>query len=125
MQKLTKIDTNNGDEEQQLKNIFSSIWKSATSDITPVVQEIMQRIHNKSNNLQIDLTAVSDNNTVLEEVMVRLDTYFPGDVGVLAPIFMNFLELQPGQAVYLGANVPHAYLFGGNVPNLPYIFFFK
>lgn len=45
--------------------------------------------------------------------MIRLNEQFPGgDVGVLAPIFMNFIVLKPGEAVYLGANVPHAYLFG-------------
>lgn len=37
---------------------------------------------------------------------------FPGDPGVLAAMLLNFVRLQPGQALYLGAGVPHAYLSG-------------
>ncbi|MEU8889570.1 mannose-6-phosphate isomerase, class I [Streptomyces sp. NPDC048442] len=38
--------------------------------------------------------------------------HFPGDPGVLAAILLNHVELQPGEALYLGAGVPHAYLDG-------------
>ncbi|MFC5909380.1 mannose-6-phosphate isomerase, class I [Streptacidiphilus monticola] len=37
---------------------------------------------------------------------------FPGDVGVLAGLLLNHVRLVPGQALYLGAGVPHAYLHG-------------
>lgn len=37
---------------------------------------------------------------------------YPGDVGVLAAWFLNYLRLQPGQAVALPANEPHAYISG-------------
>lgn len=38
--------------------------------------------------------------------------YFPNDVGVLSIFFLNILQLKPGQAIFLAANVPHAYLSG-------------
>ncbi len=37
---------------------------------------------------------------------------FPGDVGLLAGLLLNHVRLQPGEALYLGAGVPHAYLHG-------------
>ncbi|MFT2019931.1 mannose-6-phosphate isomerase, class I [Streptomyces sp. 796.1] len=37
---------------------------------------------------------------------------FPGDPGVLAALLLNHVTLQPGEALYLGAGVPHAYLGG-------------
>ncbi|MFC1414612.1 mannose-6-phosphate isomerase, class I [Streptacidiphilus sp. N1-12] len=37
---------------------------------------------------------------------------FPGDPGVIAALLLNFVRLQPGEALYLGAGVPHAYLSG-------------
>ncbi|MEV0850629.1 mannose-6-phosphate isomerase, class I [Streptomyces sp. NPDC049954] len=37
---------------------------------------------------------------------------YPGDPGVLAAMLLNFVTLQPGQALFLGAGVPHAYLHG-------------
>jgi mannose-6-phosphate isomerase len=37
---------------------------------------------------------------------------FPGDRGVIAALLLNFVRLLPGEALYLGAGVPHAYLSG-------------
>ncbi|WP_433547374.1 mannose-6-phosphate isomerase, class I [Streptomyces sp. CA-294286] len=38
--------------------------------------------------------------------------HYPGDPGVLAAMLLNHVELQPGEALFLGAGVPHAYLDG-------------
>ncbi|WP_338677068.1 mannose-6-phosphate isomerase, class I [Streptomyces sp. SCSIO 30461] len=38
--------------------------------------------------------------------------HFPGDPGVIAAMLLNHVVLQPGEAMYLGAGVPHAYLSG-------------
>lgn len=36
----------------------------------------------------------------------------PGDPGVIAAMLLNHVTLQPGEAMFLGAGVPHAYLDG-------------
>ncbi|MFF5845132.1 mannose-6-phosphate isomerase, class I [Streptomyces massasporeus] len=38
--------------------------------------------------------------------------HYPGDPGVIAAMLLNHVRLQPGEALYLGAGVPHAYLDG-------------
>ncbi|MEU8622951.1 mannose-6-phosphate isomerase, class I [Streptomyces sp. NPDC048623] len=38
--------------------------------------------------------------------------HYPNDPGVLAAMLLNEVTLQPGEALYLGAGVPHAYLDG-------------
>ncbi|WP_031509767.1 mannose-6-phosphate isomerase, class I [Streptomyces megasporus] len=38
--------------------------------------------------------------------------HYPGDPGVLAAMLLNVVRLEPGEALYLGAGVPHAYLDG-------------
>ncbi|MEU1127307.1 mannose-6-phosphate isomerase, class I [Streptomyces sp. NPDC005899] len=38
--------------------------------------------------------------------------HYPGDPGVLAAMLLNYVQLQPGEAMFLGAGVPHAYLGG-------------
>lgn len=45
-------------------------------------------------------------------VCVSLARHYPGDPGVLAAMLLNHVRLQPGEALYLGAGVPHAYLDG-------------
>ncbi|MEU8710299.1 mannose-6-phosphate isomerase, class I [Streptomyces sp. NPDC048565] len=38
--------------------------------------------------------------------------HYPGDPGVIAAMLLNYVQLQPGEAMFLGAGVPHAYLGG-------------
>jgi len=47
--------------------------------------------------------------------VVRLAEAHPGDPGVLAPIFLQLVQLEPGEAVFLAAGVLHAYLSGAGV----------
>ncbi|MFD9816522.1 mannose-6-phosphate isomerase, class I [Streptomyces sp. NPDC059080] len=38
--------------------------------------------------------------------------HYPGDPGVLAAMLLHHVRLQPGEALFLGAGIPHAYLSG-------------
>ncbi|WP_432018982.1 mannose-6-phosphate isomerase, class I [Streptomyces sp. 1222.5] len=38
--------------------------------------------------------------------------HYPGDSGVIAAMLLNHVRLQPGEALFLGAGIPHAYLNG-------------
>ncbi|MGW7332040.1 mannose-6-phosphate isomerase, class I [Streptomyces sp. NPDC054840] len=38
--------------------------------------------------------------------------HFPSDPGVIAAMLLNHVRLQPGEAMFLGAGVPHAYIDG-------------
>ncbi|MGH3310656.1 MAG: mannose-6-phosphate isomerase, class I [Streptomyces sp.] len=45
-------------------------------------------------------------------VYASLAPHYPGDPGVIAAMLLNYVRLRPGEALYLGAGVPHAYLDG-------------
>jgi len=47
-----------------------------------------------------------------EQLVLRLERQYPSDVGVIAAFFLNLVKLNPGEALFLGANEPHAYLSG-------------
>lgn len=38
--------------------------------------------------------------------------YFPNDIGLLSPFILNTIELAPGEAMFLYAETPHAYVKG-------------
>ncbi|MFE0671720.1 mannose-6-phosphate isomerase, class I [Streptomyces sp. NPDC058867] len=38
--------------------------------------------------------------------------HYPGDPGVIAAMLLNHVRLQPGEALFLGAGIPHAYISG-------------
>lgn len=50
--------------------------------------------------------------TEKEQLALELEMQYPGDVGVISSFLLNYVKLRPGQALYLGPNEPHAYLFG-------------
>lgn len=49
---------------------------------------------------------------ILTKVFDHCNHYFPNDIGVLSIFFLNIVQMKPGQAIFLAANVPHAYLSG-------------
>jgi len=48
----------------------------------------------------------------LTSVYAEIARAHPGDPGVLAALLLNHFTLEPGQALYLDAGVPHSYLGG-------------
>ena len=44
--------------------------------------------------------------------MIKLNDEYPGDIGVLSPLFLNLVCLEPQQAMYLPAGELHGYLEG-------------
>lgn len=44
--------------------------------------------------------------------VIELSKQYPGDIGVLAPLLLNVIRLEIGQAVYLPAGELHSYLAG-------------
>lgn len=46
------------------------------------------------------------------DVVEKCHRYYPGDVGCFGPFFFNYLTLKPGEALFLPASEPHAYISG-------------
>jgi mannose-6-phosphate isomerase len=51
---------------------------------------------------------------LLTNLFLRIAADFPGDVGCWCIYLMNYVILKPGESMFLGPNVPHAYIYGGN-----------
>jgi mannose-6-phosphate isomerase len=45
----------------------------------------------------------------------RFAEQYPGDPGILAPLYLNLIHLAPGEAIYLPAGILHAYVEGFGV----------
>ncbi|KAJ7027893.1 mannose-6-phosphate isomerase [Mycena alexandri] len=46
------------------------------------------------------------------DLVLRLNSQFPGDIGVFCAFLLNYVHLKPGEAIFLGAGEPHAYISG-------------
>ena len=54
----------------------------------------------------------------VRNLVVELDRQFPDDIGVFCVYLLNVVKLQPGEAIFLGAGEPHAYIDGGKAYNV-------
>ncbi|MGW3390934.1 mannose-6-phosphate isomerase, class I [Streptomyces cinereoruber] len=59
-----------------------------------------------------EATAAADRLGGAHAPYARLAHHYPSDPGVVAAMLLHHVRLKPGEALYLGAGVPHAYLDG-------------
>jgi mannose-6-phosphate isomerase len=85
-----------------LKKTFAVLMQSSQETVTHLLAKLISRL----NESQADDT--------ISKLLIRLDQQYPGgDVGVFSSLLLNYVSMEPGQAIFLGANEPHAYLSGG------------
>ena len=86
-----------------LKEVYSFVMHCSSSDVETTIRSVlrMQRSHLAP--------AVAKAVALADE----LNMQFPGgDVGVLSVFVLNIVDLGPGECLFMGPNVPHAYLSG-------------
>ncbi|MCE0482350.1 hypothetical protein HAX54_041031 [Datura stramonium] len=86
-----------------LQSVFTELMSASKDVVSEVIAKLISRLHVKNQAREL---------TEKEQVVLRLDMQYPADVGVLAAFLLNYVKLNPGEALYLGANEPHAYLYG-------------
>lgn len=84
-----------------LKLLYSELMHLQPEDIKQLVEQKMFAAR-AVNTLQNDII----------ETCHTLQQFFPDDVGVLAPLFLNIITLKPGEALFLKAGVLHSYIHG-------------
>ncbi|KAL1916262.1 uncharacterized protein VTP21DRAFT_5879 [Calcarisporiella thermophila] len=88
------------ENKKVLKHLFTALMTSEAPRVKTQLEKLVARL---------DPNAPAGS---MHELLARLHGQFPGDVGVFCALLMNYICLQPGQSIYLGANEPHAYLSG-------------
>lgn len=91
---------NNLEESVVLKTLFTNFISCP-----------MEVINNSLNQMITRLESIQTL-TSLQKLILRLNQQYPNDIGVFSPLFTNYIQLQPGQSFFIGANELHAYLSG-------------
>lgn len=55
---------------------------------------------------------IGDNQGEPWDTVRTMATYYPNDCGLFSPLLLNLIKLMPGEAMFLFAQTPHAYLEG-------------
>ncbi|PWI32688.1 mannose-6-phosphate isomerase, class I [Vibrio albus] len=86
-------------DEEGLQTFFRSMLSLEGTEKETAVQELLTYANAHQND---DLFAL----------ILELAELYPGDIGLFCPLILNVLTLQPGEAMFLHACTPHAYLKG-------------
>lgn len=90
-------------DEAALKACFSRVIFCDKSIVGEQIKKLVARVKQ---------LAGDEYDAALGDLLLRLNTQFPADVGCFVIYFLNRIHLEPGEAIFLKASVPHAYLDG-------------
>ncbi|XP_077987833.1 mannose-6-phosphate isomerase-like isoform X2 [Glandiceps talaboti] len=88
-----------------LKKCFTGMMMCTDETVAKQLSSLVERVSE-------DLEVKKDVSQCNGELLIKLHGQFPGDVGCFSIYFLNHLVLQPGEAMFLGPNEPHAYISG-------------
>lgn len=88
------------DKRSALRNLFSSLMSASEEATTTALNETTRAV--KMAKVRQDC----------DDLFLSLTGYYPGDVGCFAAYLLNHVRIVPGQALFMAANEPHAYLKG-------------
>lgn len=91
-------------EKSALRDLFHALMTADKSKLKSELAKLVARY--KSGGAKPDEEKVKD-------LVIRLEEQYPGDVGVFCAFVLNYVQMQPGEAIFLGAGEPHAYVSGG------------
>ncbi|KAG6412451.1 hypothetical protein SASPL_125130 [Salvia splendens] len=102
---VLRISKEDGEKKRKdvLRSLFTKLMSASKAVISDAVFKLINRL-----NIKRKVRGLTEK----EELVLRLEKQYPGDVGVIASFLFNYVKLKIGEALYLGANEPHAYLYG-------------
>ena len=95
--------------KEVLKKIFGAIMSTKEETYKQAVADLVKRYESKNE----EGVTIVDSEKGLVDLALMLNEQYPGDIGVLCVFLLNVVELKEGEAAFLGANMPHAYIKGG------------
>lgn len=98
---VTKSEVDEDEVKSAFKRVFTALMTADAGRVAECAEAMRRRLL-EENRLDDDVSAL----------FLRLCEQYPGDVGVFCAYVLNYVVLRPGQAMYMAANEPHAYLSG-------------
>jgi hypothetical protein len=101
--------------KQALKETFSKLMNSKEEDIKSASEELLAQVKKEDQSFAGGESTPTPGSKAFAELIPRLNGQFPGDIGLFVIFFLNVVNLQPGEAMFLRADDIHAYISGGKL----------
>ncbi|KAL2016662.1 hypothetical protein VTK56DRAFT_3206 [Thermocarpiscus australiensis] len=112
--KTTKDDDSKEAAERNkkaLQKVFGALMSSSEEDMTAATKVLIESAANAAADFAGGGVSATPG-SVLAELVTRLHGQFGPDYGLFVLFFLNYVTLQPGEALFLRADDIHAYLSG-------------
>ncbi|CAI6332685.1 unnamed protein product [Periconia digitata] len=109
-------ETSEKEEEKQankkaLQSAFTKLMNADKSALESASKELLEAAKSEGASFA-GSGGPSNDGQELADLVVRLDSQFPGDIGLFVQFFLNYVKLEVGEAMFLKADDIHAYLSG-------------
>ncbi|KAF2087349.1 mannose-6-phosphate isomerase [Saccharata proteae CBS 121410] len=98
--------------KKALKAAFSSLMSSTPESITAASKDLLSAAKTKGEDFAAGGGPSPNSGSELANLIQRLDSQFPSDIGLFVLFFLNYVKLDVGEAMFLRADDIHAYLSG-------------
>ncbi|GAM28990.1 hypothetical protein SAMD00019534_121660, partial [Acytostelium subglobosum LB1] len=85
---------------QYLQHTVKALLKATPEEVANNLKTLVNRIKSQSSRSELD------------ELVLTLHAQYPGDVGVFFAYLLNYIQMKEGEALFLPAGEPHAYVAG-------------
>ncbi|KAI1823384.1 mannose-6-phosphate isomerase [Xylaria intraflava] len=97
--------------KRALQSAFSALMQSSSEDVASAAKSLVSEAESKGAEFAAGGTD-STNGATMSELVGRLNKQFPDDIGLFVLFFLNYVQLSPGEALFLKADDIHAYVSG-------------
>lgn len=100
-----------------IKNNFTPLAEAVVWDISELNDQgsfffSIMGLEDHKKELLLEAAAKLNDNSLEAAWVKKLMRFYPGDISALAPLYLNLVSLEPGEALFLPAGELHAYLSG-------------
>ncbi|TFY53304.1 hypothetical protein EVJ58_g9523 [Rhodofomes roseus] len=99
----SSADSSSPEAKTALKDLFSALMTADEATFKARLADLVKRY---------EAGGATEREEGVKDLVLRLNSQFPGDIGVFCAFVLNYVKMQPGEAIFLAAGEPHAYVSG-------------
>lgn len=107
-QEDSKDDIHVKENRKAMQSLFTTLMHKSEDEI----KQAADRLISSAKSSASDFGGKEYGGQYLSELLIRLNSQFPRDVGLFCSFYLNYVKMQPGEALFLRALDCHAYLSG-------------
>lgn len=112
---VTTSSVSEQEQKRALKDVFTALMETKQDKIGPAADELLKQVEKEQDKFPAGAAGEDvppPGGKIFKELIPRLNKQFPADIGLFVTFFLNFVQMNEGEAMFLQADDIHAYISG-------------